>query len=297
MQTFQGSAATDPLFELGEGVLWDDQAARIRWVDINKGRVLAGSLDGNAITITEDVLIGQTAGAVSLTRDGGLLVAGTRGLVTISPEGDISYGPDLLPERENYRLNDAIVDHCGDYIVGTLSLSGPSSQEVLLRVGVDGSVETLREGIQLSNGLGFSPDGKKIYHVDTFAQTLSCHSYGSGDWNMSEPWEILVHDFPAYPDGITVDTDGSIWVAIWGAGRVNQYSSTGKLLSQVTVNASQPSCPGFVGENYHLLAITSAQEHLESFNDESGAVFLANTNAAGLPTNRWAGNTTFPYWR
>lgn len=296
MTEFTSTPATEALFDLGEGVLWDDRAQLVRWVDINKGRVLSGKIVGDTIEILTDVSVGQTAGAVALAEDGGLLVAGARGLITLSPEGEISVGPDVISGREGFRLNDGMVDPFGSYIVGTLSLNGPSTEEVLLRVHPDGSVETLREGIQLSNGLGFSPDGSTVYHVDTFAGTLSSHSYGAGEFDHREPWHVVIDKFPAYPDGITVDAEGNIWVALWSGSAVNCYSPQGELLSQVTVDATQPTCPEFVGENLDRLAITSAQQNLETWSDHSGALFLADTSTRGLPSSRWAGSTTHPYW-
>src|SRR6478735_2390566 len=99
-----GTAATSASYDLAEGILWDDRASLVRWVDIWKGGVLSGRLDGGRITDIDEVELGQTAGAVALTDDGGLLVAAARGLAVISPAGDISFGPELLGARGNVRF-------------------------------------------------------------------------------------------------------------------------------------------------------------------------------------------------
>lgn len=296
MTAIRAYAATAPTHELAEGVLWDDRAALVRWVDIWKGRVLAGRLENGLIVETEAVEIGQTAGAVALAEDGGLLIAAARGLATLSPEGRLSLGPDLLGGRRDVRLNDGSVDPQGRFLVGTMSLGDATGDEVLLRIAADGSTETLRTGIRLSNGIAFSPDGGTIYHVDTLAGTVAGHSYGPGAFDADEPWRAVVDDLPHFPDGLTVDSAGTLWVAQWGGSSVRRHAPTGELLDVVEVDASQASCAAFVGPDLDVLAITTAQEGLTQWTDASGAIFLADPHASGLPVPRWRGSTTTPFW-
>lgn len=177
MKIYNGIPATEPLYNLVEGIIWDDRAQLVRWVDVQKGRILSGELHKGRIATVDDIHLGQTASALALAEDGGLLVAAARGLATISPAGAISFGPDLLGDRKNLRLNDGSIDPSGRFIVGTAALGGPTGNEVLLRISADGMVETLRDRNSLSNGIAFSPNGTTIYHVDTFAGTVSNHSY------------------------------------------------------------------------------------------------------------------------
>ena len=297
MTVFTACAATPAAFELAEGVLWDDRADVVRWVDIWRGHVLAGRLHGGRIVDITTIEIGQTAGAVALADDGGLLVAAARGLATISPDGTISYGPDLLGDRRDVRLNDGSVDPQGRFVVGSLALGDETGTEVLLRVSADGTVETLRTGIRLSNGIAFSPDGHTIYHVDTLANTVSSHSYGPGEFDVDEQWVVVPAELPAHPDGLTVSADGTLWVAQWGGSSIRHHALTGELLDVVDVHATQASCAAFVGPNLDTLAITTAQEGLADWTDASGAIFLADANATGLPAHRWRGSTTTPSWR
>lgn len=296
MSRITASAATSATHQLAEGILWDDRAGLVRWVDIWRGQVLAGRLDNQLIVDITKVDIGQTAGAVALAEDDGLLVAATRGLAVIAPDGMVSIGPDLLGERENVRLNDGSVDPQGRFVVGSLSLVEETGTEVLLRASDDGTVETLRTGIRLSNGVAFSPDGQTIYHVDTLANAVSSHSYGPGAFDDDEPWVPVLRDFPALPDGLTVSADGTLWVALWGGSSVHRYAPTGDLLDVVEVAATQVSCAAFVGPNLDTLAITTAQEGLDEWTDASGALFLADPRAVGIPAPRWSGSTTTPYW-
>ncbi|GAA1952939.1 SMP-30/gluconolactonase/LRE family protein [Microbacterium deminutum] len=296
MTSFTSTAATPAQYELAEGILWDDRADLVRWVDIWRGHVLSGRLDNARIAGIRTVEIGQTAGAVAVADDGGLLIAAARGLAVIAPDGSISYGPDILGDHVDVRLNDGAVDPQGRFVVGSMALGTETGEEDLLRVSPNGAVETLRTGIRLSNGIGFSPDGQTIYHVDTLANTVSSHLYGPGVFDVDEPWVVVLSDLPAYPDGLAVSADGTLWVAQWGGSSIRRHAPSGELLDVVHVDATQASCPAFVGPNLDILAITTAQEGLSDWTDASGAIFLAHPGAVGLPAHRWLGSTTTPYW-
>lgn len=290
-------AATPDDFELAEGIIWDDRAGLVRWVDIWKGRVHAGRIGDGEINDIVTVDIGESAGAVALAADSGLLVAGARGLVAISPEGAVTHGPDLLGDRRNVRFNDGAVDPQGRFVVGTLALGPETGQETLLRISADGTSETLRTGIRLSNGIAFSPEGDTVYHVDTLARTVSSHSYGAGAFDPDEPWVDVALEMPHHPDGLTVSSDGSLWIAQWGGASVRRHAPDGTLIDTVAVDADQVSCAAFVGPDLDVLAITTAQEGLESWTDAAGSIFLADVSATGLPVPRWAGSTITPYWQ
>ncbi|HOY81457.1 MAG TPA: SMP-30/gluconolactonase/LRE family protein, partial [Rhodoglobus sp.] len=94
MTEYPAQAATPPTYELAEGIIWDDRAGLVRWVDLWEGRVLAGTLTDDTFTVTETIVLGQAAAAVGLAHDGGLVVAAARGLAVISPDGAVSFGPD-----------------------------------------------------------------------------------------------------------------------------------------------------------------------------------------------------------
>ena len=261
-------------YSLAEGILWDDRVGQAVWVDIHNGDVVR-DLD-HPVAVHLDT----TVGAVALAEDGGLLVAGHRGLIAIAADGVVSRGPDLVGAAS--RLNDGIVDPQGRFIVGSGALSGRSDDQVLLRVSPDGTVETLREGLSLSNGLAFSADGT-LFHVDTWVKTISALRDGS--------WQpVLVLD--DYPDGITIDNDDHLWVALYGTGSARSYTLDGELLETVTIDTPEATCVGFLPQG---LAITSGAESATDAN--AGAIFIADVDAVGKPEHRWAGSTTTPYWK
>lgn len=262
---------------LSEGILWDDRAGEAVWVDVWNGDILR-NLDA---PVRQH--IDKTVGAVALAEDGGLLVAGERGLITIAPDGTISRGPDLVPEGT--RLNDGIVDPEGRFLVGSAFLDGRSDDQVLLRISPDGTVETIREGLSLSNGLAFASDGT-LFHVDTWIKRISALRDGE--------WVTVIDDMEGYPDGITIDSEDRLWVAEYNAARARRYTLDGELLETVTIGTPEATCVGFIGPNRDILAITSGRE---SATDElAGAVFVAEVGVTGRPENRWAGSTSAPYW-
>lgn len=283
---------------LGEGVLWDNREAEVVWVDIDHGIIYRGDLaPTGTVDITTAIQLEGMVGAVALAEDGGLLAATTRCLVAVSPEGHVSYGPDLLGQRQNARWNDGAIDPQGRFVVGSLPLNESIGLESLIRISATGETETLRTGITLSNGIGFSPDGSKIYHIDSIPGTLSSHSYGAGSFNVDEPWQLVTEDFDGTPDGLAVDSQGDLWVAEWGAGRVGKHSPEGSVLDLISVDAPQVTCPAFVGAALDVLAITTASKGLGDAGDGSGRLFIAtHPGARGQVTPRWAGNTSNPAW-
>ena len=273
-RTSHARIASPERYWLAEGILWDDRAGEAVWVDIHNGDLVRN------LEAPHSLHLDSTVGAVALAEDGGYLIAGHRGLITISPDGVVSRGPDLVGEGR--RLNDGSVDPQGRFLVGTVSLGEQTNQEELLRVSPDGGIEVLRTGLSLSNGIGFAADGA-IYHADTWVRRVS--AYREGDW------VTVLEDFEGYPDGLTVDSDGNLWVAEYGAARVRQFTPSGEILSTIELDTVEATCPGFLPSG---LAITTGRESATDAN--AGAIYLAEVEASGVPENRWAGSTSAPYW-
>lgn len=275
-RTSAARLATTERYSLAEGILWDDRAKLAVWVDIHNGD-LVRDLDAPVALHLDD-----SVGAVALAEDGGYLVAGRTHLITVAPDGTVGHGPNLLEDHPHSRFNDGIVDPEGRFIVGTAPIGERTDEEVLLRISPDGSVETLRSGVTLSNGLAFSSDGT-LLHVDTYAKTICAYSNGI--------WVPVLTEFTGHPDGITIDAEDRLWVAQYGAGIVQRFSFEGEVLETVTIDTPEATCVGFLPQG---LAITSGAESATDAN--AGAIYLADVSATGLPENRWEGSTTSPFW-
>lgn len=303
MDTIESTPASAPVYELAEGPIWDERTAQLHWVDIPTGAVIRGRLlatgAGDTIEEFDRVVLGETVGSVGLAADGGLVVAAALGLATIDPGGGIHRGPALLANEVTSRLNDGSCDPAGGYLVGSLPLGEQTNREVLLRVEPTGPVAVVRHDIGLSNGIAWSPDGQTIYSVDTLHGSISAADFDRNTGEVSG-WRLCFTITNGMPDGLVVDTDGALWIAIWGAGQVRRYTTAGTLLAVVVVDAPHVSCPCFAGEDRSTLVISTARTELTDAqvaqHPLSGSLFIAHPGATGLPENLWAGDTAAPQW-
>jgi sugar lactone lactonase YvrE len=284
--------ASTERFRLGEGPVWDAARDRLLWVDIEGGAVLEGVLDGDTITVTGRVGFDTMVGAVAVATDGTLLVAAQEQLVVRHPDGTRSDGPRVIPAGAARRLNDGGTDPAGRFLVGTLSLGGPSQREVLVRLEADGRLTVLDDDLSLSNGLAWSSDGRRMFSVDTLARTVSVRDYDVGSGAVG-PRRVHLRLEDGFPDGIAMDAADHLWVAVWGGGEVRRYAPDGALADRVATGAPHTSSVAFAGDDLRVLVITTAtselsEEQLQSHPD-SGRMFTARVNVPGLPVASWQG--------
>jgi sugar lactone lactonase YvrE len=256
------------------------------WVDIVSGRVFAGRLEpDDTITVTDFWSFATTVGSVAVSTAGDLLVA-ERETLTLGGKTLVR----VLPEGSPSRLNDGGVDPAGRFLVGSLSQSDVTDgQQILVRLDANG-LTTLDSDLSLSNGLAFSPEGTRLYSVDTKPAVVWSRAYDPVS-GASGPREKLFTITEGLPDGICTDIDGNLWIAIWGGSRVECRAPSGNLLATVDVDAPHTSSVAFAGAALDVLVITTATQEL-SPNDlrrhpDSGRIFTARVGAAGLPTPYW----------
>jgi sugar lactone lactonase YvrE len=282
--------ASADVFGLAEGPLWDPPRRRVLWVDVDAGTVYAGELSGGQVLVRRSWQLDETVGAVVCSAVGDLLVAGTRALITVTKAGAVT-GAAIMLELTR-RLNDGGCDPAGNFLVGTLALDGAGGHETLVRVERDQTVTVLDDDLTLSNGLAWSADGALLYSVDSIPGTVWIRSYdaATGTTGPRREW-LRVTD--GIPDGICLDAEGHLWVAIWGAGQVRRFAPDGQLAGIVDVPAPHTSSVAFVGDGRDQLLITTATadlpaEQLAAFPD-SGRLFLADVGATGIPVTPWSG--------
>ncbi|GAA3340874.1 hypothetical protein GCM10020358_30050 [Amorphoplanes nipponensis] len=218
---------------------------------------------------------------------GELLVAGAQTLLT-NPQTRI------VPAGERRRLNDGACDPAGVFLVGTLALDDPRGTEILVRVERDGSLTTLDDDLNLSNGLAWSPDGTLLYSIDSVPGLVRVRSYDAATGAVGPRREWLrIAD--GLPDGLCVDAEGHLWIAIWGAGEVRRFTPDARPAGVVTVPAPHTTSVAFAGPGLNRLLITTATAHLSASRlaayPLSGRLFLADVGVAGLPVTPWAGPT------
>jgi sugar lactone lactonase YvrE len=286
--------STDEVFRLAEGPVWDAARSRLLWVDILAGAVLEGVLDGDRIEVTDRHTFDGMVGAVSVADDGTLLVAAQEHLVVVHPDGGRVDGARIVPAGTGRRLNDGSTDPAGRFLVGTLSLDGASTHEELVRLEDDGSLTRLDGDLTLSNGLAWSTDGRLMYSVDTVRQTVFARKYDAHSGAVGER-RVHVRLTDGSPDGIALDAEDHLWVAVWGAGEVRRISPDGTVVHRLAVPAPHTSCVAFAGDDLRTLVITTASAELDdaqlSACPHSGRLFTARVDVPGAPVPAWSGRT------
>jgi sugar lactone lactonase YvrE len=183
-------------------------------------------------------------------------------------------------------MNDGAVDPSGRYVVGTLALQGDSEREELVRLEHDGSLTVIDDDLTLSNGLAWAVDGTRMYSVDTLRRTVYVRNYP----DLSERRvHLVIRD--GYPDGIAMDTEDHLWVALWGAGAVHRYSPAGELVERVEVPAPHTSSVTFAGDDLRTLVVTTAYDQLTDDDrakfPDSGCLFTTRVDVTGTPPTPW----------
>jgi sugar lactone lactonase YvrE len=283
--------ATRDFYLLAEGPIWNPASRCLHWVDIEAGRVLTGDLGADgSIDVTREVRLSGSAGTVAFTTDETLLIAMDGSLATVAGDGAVSEWRRVLFSTQPGRLNDGKVDPQGRFVVGSHSRSPHSTTEVLALV--DGSRTTVIDhDLTLSNGLAWSNDGRWFYSVDTFR-----HSIYRRPWNVAGPAgarTLFATIEDGYPDGIAVDADDHLWVAVWGAGRVDRLAPTGERVASIPISVPNVSSVAFAGDDLGTLVITTAREGLSPTEvaqfPDSGRLFTLQPGVTGVPSQPWAG--------
>lgn len=283
--------ASNESYTLAEGPVWDDANDRVLWVDIPAGTVHVGELSDSTVTVTESHHVDDTVGAVATTKSGDFLVAGHHSTFLLTQKGEVTKINDLIPEGEHRRLNDGACDPGGRFLIGSLPLDGTLKQESLYQIDPVEGVSIVDRDLSLSNGIAWSPTGDVLYNVDTTPGIVWARSYDPKT-GLSGERAVALRVSDGSPDGICVDEDNNLWVAVWGRGEVRCYTPEGTLRSRVMVPAPHTSSVAFVGPELDRLLITTAKDDLsaEQRSDYplSGHLFLADVGVRGTPTSSWS---------
>jgi sugar lactone lactonase YvrE len=275
---------------LGEGALWDWRHDRLVSVDILAGRVLISDpADGT----TRSIEVGQPVSAALLRGDDELLLAVRDGFATLALETG-KFEPLVAVEADNQanRMNDAAVDARGRCFAGTMAFDCTPGEGTLYRLDQDLSVHPLASNLTISNGIGWSPGGGLMYHVDTGPGVIDVHDYDEDTGAISNR-RRLVDTQPGWgdPDGLTMDAEGGIWVAFWDGGAVRRFGADGEVTETIELPATNVTKPAFGGPDLDQLYVTTAglEEHQTADADQGGAIFVLEPGVRGVRANVFAG--------
>ncbi|HEY0448644.1 SMP-30/gluconolactonase/LRE family protein [Actinophytocola sp.] len=267
---------------LGEGPCWDDDRQVLWWLDINGNAVHRTRPDGTTATVPTP----DRPTALAPLADGRLLVALAGGLAVLDTGGDAGTGEVTarldLPLEPGVRLNDGACDPLGRFWVGSMAEDEEPGRGHLYRVR-DGRVDTVLDDVWLSNGIDWSPDGSLMYYIDSLTRRVDVFDFGHDAAGGDVSNRRTLVEVPAaagIPDGLTVDTDGAVWVAFFGGGAVRRYTPAGELDREIPLPAANVTACAFGGSARDRLFITTAAGP----GTHAGALFTVHTGHQGNPT-------------
>ncbi|MFF9981762.1 SMP-30/gluconolactonase/LRE family protein [Streptomyces erythrochromogenes] len=286
---------------LTEGPVWHAAHGDLLWVDITAGLVHRGDLvdrDDDSglpdLRLTTTVGLDRPVGAVAPCASGGLIAAAGTTFLRIDEAGAMSefVAPAVPDDGTPRRMNDAKCDPRGRLLAGTMAYDTTADAGALYRLDPDGTVTTLLRQVSISNGLGWSPDGRQLYYADSPTRRVDVFDYDATTGALSNRRPFADTGPAGLPDGLAVDTEGRVWVAVWGAGQVRAYTADGELYAVVTVPASQVSSCAFAGPGLDLLMITTAAEGLTArqlaAEPDAGRIFVCRPGSRGVPVPPFA---------
>ncbi len=199
-----------------------------------------------------------------------------------------------IPHGEGMRLNDGACDPAGRFWVGSMALDEATGAGSLYRYSRDGGLERVLEDVTLSNGLGWSPDGSTMYYIDSLTYRVDVFDFDLAGGAISDrrPF-VALEDGAGTPDGLAVDDEGGVWVALWGGGALRRYSPEGELDRVLAVPADKVTACCFGGEDGRSLYVTTASVDLTAEERRrqplAGSVFVTEVDVSGPPAQPFAG--------
>ncbi|MFD3930245.1 SMP-30/gluconolactonase/LRE family protein [Streptomyces sp. NPDC058614] len=266
---------------LGEGPTWDAAAQRLIWVDILGSRIHTY----DPVTGRRTVLVTeQHVGAAKPRTDGGLVVNLRDGVGIYDFTGFRWLHRDVVPGR---RGNDAAVAPDGSLWTGTMRYDEAPGGGTLSRIAPDGTAATVLDDVAVSNGTGWSPDGRLMYYIDSPTRSIDVFDVDADQLPVNRRQLASIDE--GFPDGLTVDADGCVWVALWDGGAVRRYTPDGQLDRVIELPVLRPTACAFGGADLTDLYITTARTGLEAPHPMSGSVLVVPGAGKGLPQPAFAG--------
>jgi sugar lactone lactonase YvrE len=291
VQDFVATACTTELYELGEGCRWDDVRGELLWVDILTSRFFRARVDAQQVDIqrTYELPGMPSAFAPMQERTDGWIVAIDQSIYRLDEFGELT----LLASPEGHqaaqvRLNDGSADPWGRFWVGSLAFNEEVGRGSLYRFHQSSGTKTVLANITISNGLGWSADARTMYFVDSGPGTVFAFDVdANGDVSNQRVFVQFDIANEGTPDGVCMDAEGALWLAVWGGYEVRRYSPSGEQLARVRISTAQPSCCTIGGANGTTLYVTTAREDMSDEllerEADAGRLFAADVGVAGTP--------------
>ena len=265
---------------IGEGAYWDWRTSELLMVDITGGRVIKLSPSGDLI---KEYQLGNKVGAViGVENSSNYLLVEQRGLTMMAPSGARTELLMLLEANEQKRFNDAKADPAGRLWAGVMGMDQRPGVGALYSYQAGGLMHQMITDLTVPNGLDWTIDNKTMYFIDSPTRTVGVY-----DFNLETAEISLRNSFSmpisGNPDGMTLDAEDNLWIALWDGSAVIQLSPEGKLMQQIDLPVSRVTTCTFGGKDLSTLYITSASFGVDE--DLAGSVFVYETDTQGKKAN------------
>lgn len=275
---------------VGEGPIWDYRHNCLYWVDILRGHLYKynpNSRENQVFTI------GQYVGAAIPRSSEGLVVALHRGLGLFDEQrSNLTIIDDPESHLPQNRFNDGRVDAKGRLWAGTMQVNPTEPRGNLYVLNTDRTIEHKLDNIHISNGLIWSADNQWFYYIDSLKGCVDCYRFDLETANIKyERQVITIAPEVGVPDGMTIDAEGNLWVAIYDGGRIIAVDpQQGKIIEQIDVPAKKTSSCTFGGENLDTLYITTISENTDPEEEPlAGSLFFVKPGVKGVEANFYGG--------
>ena len=278
--------------DLGEGPIWDATSRTLLWVDITAGLVHRFDPETERDEVFD---VGRAVGAVVPATSGRLMLAASDGFRFLDLEtGRTEPVADIEADDPRTMMNDGACDPAGRFWAGTKDIDGRRPLGALYRLGADLEPVQMVSGVTISNGLGWSPDARTMYYIDSPTHAVDAFDFEEATGAVSRRRHVAV--FPeawGLPDGLTVDADGFLWVAFWRGSAVRRIAPDGSVVATVGFPVSLVTSCTFGGDDLSELYVTSARVELSasrcSEQPSAGGLFRLHPVVRGLPQQPFAG--------
>jgi sugar lactone lactonase YvrE len=283
----------DARADLGEGPAWERYSGHLYWVDIRLGHLhIFNPPDGTDRMID----VGESIGCAAPRRSGGLVLGLRSGFALLDlPAKKLTRLVNPEEHLPGNRFNDGKCDPTGRFLAGSMDNAEIEASGSLYSLAPDGSVKTLLTGRRISNGLTWSPDQHTFYFIDTPTRLVMAYDYDLAAGGIANPRPVVsVPPGLGWPDGMTSDAEGLLWVAMWGGAKLTRWNpATGQLVAEIPIPAFNVSSCCFGGPDLTDLYVTSARKGMDTKQlakyPLTGGLFRVRTDIQGMPTFEFNG--------
>ena len=270
--------------ELGEGPFWDSKRSRLHWVDIIGEKIISQNLDGSNIHALE---VDGNPGCVVLSDDGTMVAGVDNQISSLDGGGNLLKVLADTKEGSGLRFNDGKCDPTGRFWVGSMDRKEKNKLGSLYSWNSIEGLVYREQGVTVSNGMGWSPDNSLFYYIDSPTREVSVYDFdlSTGSINNKRRF-ISFSEEDGFPDGMTIDNEGRLWIAFWGGSKIMCVNPDSKAIEEVvSFPVSKITSCAFGGEKLDKLFITSAKVQVNEEDEPmAGKTFVVSPGVKGLPS-------------